>query len=593
MLKQASEQDYNVAHRLIKEGDPNLALNYLARSIQYDPKNELARIALGQVLLLNQNFPFKLAASPMRHEKGVNSAAFSPDGRFVVTASWDGTAQVWEAATGRAVGEPLRHEKGVNSAAFSPDGRFVVTASEDATARVWEAATGKAIGEPLRHEKGVNSAAFSPDGRFVVTASDDGTAQVWEVATGKAISEPLRHKKGGLIATFSPDGRFVLTASERTALVWPWVRPLGDSPKKVAASIEQVTFRTIAQDGGPAWIPPETVLSGGQLIESFDWFAEPTRTRTIWPGALQTVPQFIVREIQDARRFREDRERAKSILDNAYSIDPAHPLIHLALAMVEDNEQTVAFLRDYDLKRLPESCAYTKDLDPKEVLKLAAEMCAEQANALQELAARSGGEEGRKLLENAIAAYRSALEMWTKADLPQDWATTQIALGTALLTLGDQLEGEEGLKRQREALEVLREVVSYQPDDQLRYQLATALGNLAFKLVLNSQFAEARTRCEEAQRLANGIGDGVNKTKRDNLILVIQGNLAHALLFQGHYEEALAIYRQYWDKPLHEKTFGELHLEDFAAFEKAGLTHPDLSRMKEALGNLPSELPSP
>ena len=71
MLKQASEQDYNVAHRLIKEGDPNLALNYLARSIQYDPKNELARIALGQVLLFNQNFPFKLAAAPLRHEKGL------------------------------------------------------------------------------------------------------------------------------------------------------------------------------------------------------------------------------------------------------------------------------------------------------------------------------------------------------------------------------------------------------------------------------------------------------------------------------------------------------------------------------------------
>ena len=83
----------------------------------------------------------------------LSSAAFSPDGRFVVTASWDGTARVWEAATGKAIGEPLRHEKAVRSAAFSPDGRFVVTASGDGTARVWEAATGKAIGEPLRHEK--------------------------------------------------------------------------------------------------------------------------------------------------------------------------------------------------------------------------------------------------------------------------------------------------------------------------------------------------------------------------------------------------------------------------------------------------------
>jgi len=48
-------------------------------------------------------------------------------------------------------------------------------------------------------------------------------------------------------------------------------------------------------------------------------------------------------------------------------------------------------------------------------------------------------------------------------------------------------------------------------------------------------------------------------------------------------QEALAIYRQYWDKPLHGKTFGEITLEDFAAFHKAGLTNPDLSRMKRAL----------
>jgi hypothetical protein len=97
---------------------------------------------------------------------------------------------------------------------------------------------------------------------------------------------------------------------------------------------------------------------------------------------------------------------------------------------------------------------------------------------------------------------------------------------------------------------------------------------------------EAQTRCEEAQTLADEIGDGVNKTDRDNLIFFIQLNLAHALLFQGHYDEALAIYRRNWDKPLNGNTFSELTLEDFVAFDKAGLTHPDLSRMKQALLNL-------
>ena len=49
-----------------------------------------------------------------------------------------------------------------SSAAFSPDGKFVVTASVDGTARVWEAATGKPIGEPLRHEKEVNERGIQP-----------------------------------------------------------------------------------------------------------------------------------------------------------------------------------------------------------------------------------------------------------------------------------------------------------------------------------------------------------------------------------------------------------------------------------------------
>jgi hypothetical protein len=75
--------------------------------------------------------------------------------------------------------------------------------------------------------------------------------------------------------------------------------------------------------------------------------------------------------------------------------------------------------------------------------------------------------------------------------------------------------------------------------------------------------------------------------------IFIEGNLAHALLFQGHYDEALAIYRQYWDKPLHGKTLGEVTLEDFAAFDKAGLIHPDLSRMKQALSDLTSKSTNP
>jgi WD40 repeat protein len=68
----------------------------------------------------------------------------------------------------------------VRSAAFSPDGTRVVTASDDSTARIWDAATGKLLAPALVHQGEVRSAAFSPDGTHVVTASDDNTARVWE-----------------------------------------------------------------------------------------------------------------------------------------------------------------------------------------------------------------------------------------------------------------------------------------------------------------------------------------------------------------------------------------------------------------------------
>ena len=68
-----------------------------------------------------------------------------------MTASVDNTARLWDAASGKPIGEPMKHKK-VYSAQFSPDGQRVVTASVDKTARLWDAASGKPIGEPMKHE---------------------------------------------------------------------------------------------------------------------------------------------------------------------------------------------------------------------------------------------------------------------------------------------------------------------------------------------------------------------------------------------------------------------------------------------------------
>jgi WD40 repeat protein len=72
----------------------------------------------------------------MTQDAGVNSVAFSPDGKYIVSGSGDNTAGVWEALTGKEIAR-MTHEAEVNSVAFSPDGKYVVSGSDDKTARVW------------------------------------------------------------------------------------------------------------------------------------------------------------------------------------------------------------------------------------------------------------------------------------------------------------------------------------------------------------------------------------------------------------------------------------------------------------------------
>src|SRR5205807_1112294 len=132
------------------------------------------------------------------HPGGSRYVAFGPDGKTILTAGWDGTVRLWEAATGKPLGPPARHGVALTSVASSPGGRSVLTGDEHGRARFWGVATGEPIGPPLTHAGNIESVAYSPDGRTALPGSEDTTARLWDARTGKPLGLPLAHRQGVL-----------------------------------------------------------------------------------------------------------------------------------------------------------------------------------------------------------------------------------------------------------------------------------------------------------------------------------------------------------------------------------------------------------
>jgi len=195
-------------------GNIDLALREAVEAAERRPTDE-AELALRTVL------ERPLERFILHHAGPVVVAAFSPDGKRIVTASFDHTARVWDAETGHLLATLTGHTDDVLDAAFSPDGKRIVTASKDDTARVWDSESGALLATLTGHTDQVLDAAFSPDGKRIVTASEDHAARVWDAESGHLLATLTGHTDWVFDAAFSPDGRRIVTASkDDTARVW-------------------------------------------------------------------------------------------------------------------------------------------------------------------------------------------------------------------------------------------------------------------------------------------------------------------------------------------------------------------------------------
>jgi WD40 repeat protein len=197
----------------------------------------------GQILVWNLTLGTLLSVTGQNGF--INDLAFSADGQYLVTGSCaatdvagsclQGSVQVWEVATLHPVGIELTdHTFLVTGVAFSPDGKFVASASQRGVVLLHDWRTGQRIGQRLSgtlNDIGIVSIAFSPDGSLLAAGTCGvfnnvqgcviGNIAVWDVATQQLLGPGLRgHPSQVFRLAFSADSRTLYSIGSKTIMAW-------------------------------------------------------------------------------------------------------------------------------------------------------------------------------------------------------------------------------------------------------------------------------------------------------------------------------------------------------------------------------------
>jgi WD40 repeat protein/serine/threonine protein kinase len=230
------------------------------------------------------------------HDQSLDEATFARDGKRLATTSLDGTARIFNVASGLLEASFKGHRGEVYTAVFSPNGELLLTSSQDETARLWEPWTGALIAVLEGHAGEVVDTAFHPSGTKIATASFDGTVKLWHARGGRrmwssstasaaagAKSFALARSKSvevrsfetpevkgqvlpapttlAEIAALSPDGAFVAAADvEKEVYLWRVGQPTPTALGKRDHEVVELVFTT----------PDRLIVATRKTIEIWD-----------------------------------------------------------------------------------------------------------------------------------------------------------------------------------------------------------------------------------------------------------------------------------------------------------------------------------
>jgi WD40 repeat protein len=194
--------------------------------LKFSPDGSLLAVAGGQPsakgdLRIYRVSDWTLLGTLRGHDDVIFSIAFSPDGKRLVSASFDHTLRLWDVDTQRAVRTYPHHSDFVYSVAFAPGGKQIVSASKDRTVQLFDADTGKSVYTFSGMEQDVMAVAVRPDGKRVVSSGFESGIWWWDAQSGEKVKVQAGHGVAVHELCFSKDGkRLVSAGADRTARTW-------------------------------------------------------------------------------------------------------------------------------------------------------------------------------------------------------------------------------------------------------------------------------------------------------------------------------------------------------------------------------------
>ena len=154
------------------------------------------------------------------HENILMCMAISPDGKQLITASFDGTVRLWDTKDPTR-NRPLGDRAPPSAAAFSPDNRLAATTGTNHVLRLWDVQNGIQLQGLAGHSKIVTCVAFSPDSKRLLSGSLDATIRLWDVESGSELCRFEGHTATVRGIAFSPNGRRAVSGSyDTTVRLW-------------------------------------------------------------------------------------------------------------------------------------------------------------------------------------------------------------------------------------------------------------------------------------------------------------------------------------------------------------------------------------